>query len=190
MSEQDTWTLDERLREDADLIHAYATGVYDDIRDRIVSDLRDAADALSAPSPEPRYTQAELNEAVQLAIERTKQNIAEGRLPSPDVPTQGLEIAELWRRELYPHLGQEIFNELFADTSEKGWNDIRAEVAAVKKITAHLTAELQRLREGLNELAEEVKHNSTVRDEYQEWERIYELLAALTHPPSDQGDTT
>jgi hypothetical protein len=127
-----------------------------------------------------------LNEAVQLAIERTKQNIAEGRLPSPDVPTQGLEIAELWRRELYPHLGQEIFNELFADTSEKGWNDIRAEVAAVKKITAHLTAELQRLRDGLNELAAEVKHNSTVRDEYQDWERTYELLAALTHPPSDQ----
>jgi hypothetical protein len=54
MSEQDTRSLVERLREDADLIHAYATGVYDDLRDRIVRDLRDAADALSTPSITPR----------------------------------------------------------------------------------------------------------------------------------------
>jgi flagellar biosynthesis/type III secretory pathway protein FliH len=46
-----------------------------------------------AEPSERRYTQAELNEAILLTIERTKQNIAEGRFPEAERPTPPVEDA-------------------------------------------------------------------------------------------------
>lgn len=43
-------------------------------------------------------------------------------------------LAELWRRELYPHIDPKTFQRFLADTAAEGWDDTRKEVAAVVRI--------------------------------------------------------
>jgi predicted RNA-binding Zn-ribbon protein involved in translation (DUF1610 family) len=44
---------------------------------------------------------------------------------------------------------------------------------------AALRVEHARLRELIAELDSEIRHNANMRDEFQDWERVYEILAVL-----------